>query len=101
MLGILRVIIASVLGEKLPGPLFIIFMLAFPLAFWCRQNWARLIFLIFFLLGLPMMFLIRDQLIQQGTIVIVTLSVQTIMQAASLALLFTPRANSWFRRQDA
>lgn len=101
MLGLLKAIIVPVPGEKLPGLVFVILMLAFPLAFWCRQNWARLLFLVFFLLGLPALFLIRDQLMQRGALAVTTLAAQTILQGVSVAFLFTRPADAWFRRQSA
>ena len=101
MLGILRAVLLPEPDEELPGVGFVILMLAFPLAFWCRQNWARILYLVFFLLGGAAMLLVREQLMQQGAPAISTLVLQTIVQGVSIAFLFTRPAAAWFRRQAA
>ncbi len=88
-----------------PGPLWfavliIVVMLVLALALWRRQNWSRFVFLVFFLLGLPMMFAIREMLAQRvvfgGTILIA----QTILQGIALVLLFTGDAGAWYGRKS-
>ena len=87
-----------------PGPLWfavliIIVMLLLALAIWRRQNWSRFVFLVLFLLGLPIMFAIREMLAQRGAFGAAILIAQTVLQGIALVLLFTGDSGAWYRRK--
>jgi uncharacterized membrane protein len=62
-------------------------------------NWARVTLLVLFLLGLPLIFFIRDLLLREGAASVAILFIQTIAQLVALVFLFLPDSNAWFRRQ--
>ncbi len=76
-----------------------VIMLALGFAIWARQNWARFVFLILFLLGLIALFWARRVLGQLGLGAQfgVTSLLQTIMQVVALGCLFARSSNEWFR----
>lgn len=74
-------------------------MLLLAFALWRRQNWSRILLLILFLIGLPMMFGIQEMLVQRGAFGVVILVAQTILQGVSLALLFSGDSGAWYRRR--
>jgi len=96
-------IISSVL-IPVPGPLWfsatiVVIMLLLALALWRRQGWSRFVLLILFLLGLPLMFAIRDLLSQRGALGAAVLVIQTMLQAISLLLVFTGEARAWYKHR--
>src|SRR5687768_14230547 len=87
-----------------PGPFWfsaaiVLVMLLLAFALWRRQGWARFLFLVLFLLGLPMMFAIREMLAERGTFGVAVLLVQTVLQAISLLFLFTGDSGAWYKRK--
>ena len=79
-----------------------VIMLALGFAIWARQNWARFVFLILFLLGLVALFWARRVLGQLGLGQLgaqfgVMSLLQTIMQVVALGCLFARSSNEWFR----
>jgi hypothetical protein len=79
-----------------------VIMLALGFAIWARQNWARLVFLILFLLGLLALFWARRVLGQLGLGQLAPQSgvmslLHTIMQVVALGCLFARSSNEWFR----
>ena len=81
---------------------YMVIMLALGFAIWARQNWARFVFLILFLLGLVALFWARRVLGQLGLGQLgaqfgVMSLLQTIMQVVALGCLFARSSNEWFR----
>ena len=62
-------------------------------------NWARVTFLVLFLLGLPGMFFIRELLLRESRVSLVILAAQTVFQLTAAALLFLPASTAWFRNR--
>lgn len=63
-----------------------------------RKNWARISLLVFFLMGALPFALIFESELARSTAVAVLSVLQAILQASSIAILFTGPANQWFRR---
>src|SRR5207245_1793608 len=64
------------------------------------RNWARILFLLMFIAGVPTMFAVASELQSQlagrpGATLL--LALQSLAQLGALVLLFTSASNSWFR----
>lgn len=66
---------------------------------WGRQNWARWVLLILFLLGLASLAISFRLLLQMNSFQIGTTLIQTAVQGAALFFIFTGNANDWFRQR--
>ena len=96
-LGVLKIMLVPT-----PGPLWLVFatiavLLAFTAAIAKGKNWARITFTVMFGLGLPSVFFIREQLLREGSISVLVMAVQTVLQLTAVVLLFLPASNGWFR----
>lgn len=62
-----------------------------------RQNWARWVLVVLFVIGLPALARIVMSGQLPGSLWITI--VQTVLQLVALAMLFTPPAQEWFRKR--
>jgi hypothetical protein len=86
------------------GSITLVLMAAIVAAMGSGRNWARILFLLMFIAGLPVMYAIAADLAamlsgRPGATAI--LVIQTCSQAAALVLVFTPSSNSWYRAAKA
>jgi len=65
-----------------------------------RKNWARITFLVLFLVGIPEMYAMKEAVFSGSTASIALFLVQSVAQIAGLVLLFIPVSNKWFRKQS-
>ena len=86
----------------------IVDVIAFAISFgliaavaWGRQNWARWVQLVFFVLGLASLAFSYRMLLQMSSFQIGTTLAQTALQAAALFFIFTGNAKDWFRERKA
>jgi hypothetical protein len=98
--GLFKIILVPVRDPWWIAPIIVVIMMGLAFAIWRRQNWARYLLLILFLLGLPMLFAIRAELAQQGVLGFAILVLQTIAQAISLVFFFSRPSSGWFRRNE-
>jgi predicted ferric reductase len=108
-------IVAGVFGfdeaiAKIPMPnagtiMIITYVVMFGLSFaliaaagWGRQNWARWVMLIFFLLGLASLAYSLPMLLQMSSFQIGTALISTALQGVALFFIFTGNAKDWFQR---
>jgi uncharacterized membrane protein len=68
---------------------------------WGRQNWARWVMLIFFLLGLASLGMSFQKLMMMSSFQIGTAVITTLLKAAALYFIFTGNAKEWFERKRA
>lgn len=61
------------------------------------RNWARIVFLILFLLGLPMSIPIYLEEIGRNLFLAILTSIQIIIQIVAIYLMFMKNSNPWFR----
>ena len=61
------------------------------------RNWARIVFLIFFLLGVPLAIPLYLEEFRKNVFLGSLSSIQVILQVAALILLFMKNSNLWFR----
>lgn len=84
------------------SPLMMAFTLAWVVgfAFLLRagQNWARIVFLIFFVLGCVAMLFIIPTLLQFGPVRVAIMVLQTVLQGYAAWLVFTLPGSLWFQR---
>lgn len=66
-----------------------------------QKNWARWIFLILGVLGLPFSLWSAWRLLLAGLATGTLMFVQLLMQAAAVLLIFTGNARDWFKRAVA
>jgi hypothetical protein len=99
VIGVLRSVVAPPPGSLFVPILVVAALGALIYAVWSQRGWARWIFLVLFLIGLPAVFFIRQLLLQQGALAMVVMAVQTILQGAALWYFFVPVSNAWFRNR--
>jgi len=85
--------------------LTIVLSLAF--AFWfnikiaTRRNWARIIWIVLFAVGMVIVVVNPKVLTKLGTIETILYTVQYLMGIATAVLLLTPSSNRWFKKRPA
>ena len=88
-----------VLGVQI-GTIVVLAVLYFLIAFG-RQNWARWLLLVLFVIGLPFVVLSYPALFSRAPVQGVVSLLQTVMQILALYLVFTGNAKAWFRKEKA
>jgi hypothetical protein len=63
-----------------------------------RRHWARVIYLVFYLIGIPFFLMAIVETFESSVATGVGASVKTTIQAVALVLLFLPSSNGWFRQ---
>jgi thiol:disulfide interchange protein len=63
---------------------------------WGRQNWARWVILIFFLLGLASLAISFQKLLVMSSFHIGTALITTLLKGVALYFVFTGNAKEWF-----
>lgn len=102
LLGLLKIVLIPPPGPVWIAGVVVVVMLGLAVAIWAQRNWARILTLLLFLLGLPAIFLLGESLAREGTVVSIALFLlQTALQALALACLFTGPARKWFRRHES
>jgi peptidoglycan/LPS O-acetylase OafA/YrhL len=79
---------------------FLIFVLFIWLIARRRKNWARWLFLILFLLGLPFYIPSLAAMIKNNPISGLLSVVQMLIQGAAIFLVFSGDAKEWFRKRQ-
>ena len=86
----------------------VIDVIAFAISFglfaavaWGRQNWARWVTLVFFVLGLAGLAFSFRTLLQMDSFQVGTTIAQTAAKAVALFFIFTGNAKDWFRERKA
>ena len=84
------------------SPLMVAFVMAYIIgfAFLIRagKNWARIVYLVFQVLGLLGVVYAGAALARVGLIYVVILGIQTVFQCYAAWLAFRPPGRVWFRR---
>ena len=63
------------------------------------RNWARILFLCGFIIGLPFCIPMLREMINLSTVVVFIASAIALLQLAALGLLFSKTGNTWFKTQ--
>jgi len=71
---------------------------AFAFLIRAGKNWARIVYLIFFLIGLSSLFVIRELIALNGMFFFAIFCLQTVLQGYAAWLVFRPPGSRWFRR---
>jgi hypothetical protein len=64
-----------------------------------RKNWARWVFLIFFLAGIPFYIPLLSDMMSSAPVAGALNALQVFAQGAALYFAFTGEANDWFRKK--
>jgi hypothetical protein len=65
------------------------------------RNWARITYLVVFLLGLPFSAFSIATNYEQAPLLALSGIVQALLQLAAMVMLFAPPAGAWFRGENA
>jgi hypothetical protein len=76
-------------------------LIGFAFLFRAGKNWARIVYMVFFVLGLAGVLLAGGVLARLGVIYIAILALQTAFQGYALWLAFRAPGNLWFKRHRA
>lgn len=63
------------------------------------RNWARILFLIFYLIGLPISISTSIDMFAHSKIVALITDLQALIQLITLCLLFSKQGNAWFKAE--
>ena len=79
----------------------LMFVFAFSVLFiWLiarrRKNWARWVWLVFFILGIPLALPTLGRVLRSGPIAATLMCAQNLAQIVALYLVFTGNAREWF-----
>ena len=74
------------------------YLLGFAFLIRAGQNWARIVYLIFFALGALAMLYVKEMLARVGAVYIGIMFAQTAFQGYAAWLAFTQPGSAWFRR---
>ena len=64
------------------------------------QNWARILLMVFVVLGTAVLVLMGATLARQGALYVAILVLQTALQCYAVWLVFRPPGNLWFKRKS-
>lgn len=67
---------------------------------WGRQNWARWVQLVFYLLGLAAMAIGIRKMLEMGSFQMGIALLQTAIQGVALFFIFTGNSRQWFPHRD-
>ena len=86
------------------GSITLLFLAAIAFLIAQGRNWARILFLLLFIAGVPTMYAVASELQARlsgrpGATALLVL--QSLAQLVATILLFTPASNSWFRAAKA
>ncbi len=74
-------------------------LIGFALLIRAGQNWARIVYLVFFALGFVGIAFVGAALIRLGTFYVAIICIQTAMQGYAAWLTFRAPGNQWFGRR--
>lgn len=61
------------------------------------RNWARIVFTVFFVLGTVPTILLLPIEVDRSMLLAALTALQVLLQAGSIALMYLPQANNWFK----
>jgi hypothetical protein len=67
---------------------------------WGRQNWARWVQLILYVLGLAAMAIGYQKMIEAGSVQMAVAAIQTVIAGLALFFVFSGNAKEWFDRDS-
>ena len=97
-LGVLNYILGGMQGSSLFSFLVLAFVFGLAAAIRSGKNWARIVFLVLYLTGLPSLFFASDLITQGGKLFFAVFCLQTLLQGLALWLVFRKPGSVWFKR---
>lgn len=77
--------------------LITLIMLFLVYKIWQGRNWARIVFFIFFVLGIYPAMLLMPAEAERSIAVVIGSILQTVSQFAAIILMYLPASNTWFK----
>ena len=65
------------------------------------RNWARIVFLVLFLLGVPFSIPVYLEEVSRNLFLAILSSIQFILQVVAIYLMFTRNSTLWFKARKA
>jgi hypothetical protein len=97
-LGLVNYLIPGLRASPLMMAFTLAWVVGFAFLLRAGQNWARIVFLIFFVLGCVAMLFIIPTLLRFGLVRVAIVGVQTALQGYATWLVFSPPGSLWFHR---
>ena len=72
-------------------------MLFFAYKIWTGRNWARIVFTIFFVIGIYPAFLLLPAEANRSVLVFLGSILQVLLQVAAIIFMYLPTSNNWFK----
>lgn len=73
----------------------IVLFLAYKI--WTGRNWARIIFTVFFVIGIYPALLLLPVEAHRNVVVLLASSLQILLQTVAIVYMFLPISNAWFK----
>ena len=97
-LGVLSYILRGMQDSLLVSFLVLAFVFALAAAIRSGKNWARIVFLVLYLMGSLSLFFPSALIAQGGKLFFAVFCCQTLLQGSALWLVFRKPGSSWFKR---
>ena len=97
--GLLAVFIPTLQTSAFVVVFTMLYLVAFAFLFRAGQNWARIVYLVFFSLGAIGIATHIELLARHGALPAVFMCVNTACQGYAAWLTFRPPGSAWFRRR--
>ena len=76
-------------------------MLFFAYKIWTGRNWARIVFTVFFVIGIYPAFLLLPAEANRSVLVFLGSILQVLSQVAAIIFMYLPTSNNWFKSVKA
>jgi len=97
-LGVLNYISTGMQDSSLVSLFVLAFVFGLAAAIRSGKNWARIVFLVSYLTGLPSLFFASALIAQGGKLFFAVFCCQTLLQGLALWLVFRKPGSAWFKR---
>lgn len=76
-------------------------MLFFAYKIWAGRNWARIVFTVFFVIGIYPAILLLPAEVNRNVLVFLVSILQVLSQIAAIIFIYLPTSNNWFKSVKA
>ena len=76
-------------------------MLFFAYKIWVGRNWARIVFTVFFVIGVYPAILLLPAEADRSVLIFLSSILQVLLQIVAIIFMFLPTSNTWFKSVKA
>lgn len=75
----------------------VLIMLFLTYKIWTGRNWARIVFTVFFVIGIYPAFLLLPAEMNRNFLIFLISILQVLLQIVAIIFMFLPNSNTWFK----